>query len=171
MGVFDVRIIKGAGPTLILGSEDRTTASATTTKKPGDVVKRAGTGGNFATIALDGDAEIATDILFGVVRKESDETSTVDGNVEVRMLSTDSIIRAKASTAANVDTAAEFVDLRYDTVAFDRSAATENGVLTIDEDEGDDPNVHSLMMMSCDTVKGLIDAAVNVMATWRGNYV
>jgi hypothetical protein len=167
----DVRILKGAGPTLTLGAEDRTASSLAETIKAGDVVKRAGTGGNFAVLALDGDAEIATDILFGVVRKESSETATVDGEIEVRMFGADTIIRAKATTYANIDTAAEFVALRYDTVCFDRSAATSAGALTIDEDEGDDPNVHSLMMMACDTVKGTIDAAVNIMATWRGNYV
>lgn len=166
-----MKFLKGAGPTLTLGAEDQTVSGLTTTIKPGDVVKRAGTGGNFAVIALDGDAEIATDILFGVVRKESTDTTTADGDIEVRAFLPGSIIRAKATTAANVDTAAEFVALRYDTVCFDRSAATSAGLLTIDEDEGDDPNVHSLMMLECDTVKGTIDAAVNVMATMFGNYV
>jgi hypothetical protein len=80
-----------------------------------------------------------------------------------------SIIRAKATTAANIDTAAEFLALALDCVAFDRTAANETGVLTIDEDEGDDPNVHALMMLTADYVKGTIDAAVNIGGTMFGS--
>jgi hypothetical protein len=71
MAVADVKFVKCAGPTMVFNSEDWTAGAGTVTKQPGDVVKRGDTGGNFATIVLDGDIEVGTDIGLGIVRKAS----------------------------------------------------------------------------------------------------
>jgi hypothetical protein len=52
-----------------------------------------------------------------------------------------------------MDTAAELLGLRGDTVCFDLTSTT----ITVDEDEGDDPNVHGLKIVGGDTAKGTLD--------------
>lgn len=163
----DVWIIKYPGGNLLYNAEDRTTSSVTATIKAGEPVKRAGTGGNFVQPLADGDPEISTDIFAGVGAKESTETSTADGTVVVsQILGGVSILRAKATTVANIDTAAKLLALQGDYVCFDVTASTgTNGIFTIDENQGDDPNVRGLQILTGDIVLGTLDVLVHALAT------
>lgn len=143
-------------------AEDRNTSSVTATMKPGEPVKRGGTGTNFCTPLATGDPEIGTDIFIGIVAEESTETATADGSVDVDIVQLGTKLRGKATTAANMDTQSELDGLILDFVTFDVTALTgENGTFTIDEDEITDPNVHSLCIVGGDTVKGTLDVLVS----------
>lgn len=123
----------------------------------GDVVKRGGTGGNYAVHIQDGDPEAGTDITLGVIKVAPNNTATADGKGTVELVGPGSVISGKATTPANINTAAKLLAIKLDFVTFDRSADTAAGVLTIDEDEGDDPNVHGLMILDGDIEKGTLE--------------
>lgn len=134
----------------------------------GDGVKLAGTGTNFATIVLTGDPEQGTDMFMGVTKSAGSQTAAANGVVNVEIVGPGSIISGKATTPANMNTAAELLGLMGDFVAFDRSAATAAGILTIDEDEGTDPDVHGLMIIDGDIVKGILEVFTANATIWRG---
>jgi hypothetical protein len=160
--INDYKLVKGSvGPTILCNAEDRTTSTLTVTMKPGELVKKGGTGGNFVIPLLDGDPELGTDEVVGLVRKESTETSSADATVEVILLVPGMQIRGKVTTAANMNTAAELLAIMGDNVAGDVSSLAQ----TVDEDEGDDPNVHGFKIIAGDIVKGTIDFIVHAMCT------
>jgi hypothetical protein len=123
----------------------------------GDVVKRGGTGANFAVHIQDGDPEQGTDIMLGVIKVAPQHTATANATGVVEIVGPGSIISGYANTAANIDTAAKLAAITLDFVAFDRSADTAAGILTIDENEGDDPNVHGLLILDGDIEKGTLE--------------
>lgn len=152
MAKNDIKIINQsdglAGKILSFNVEDRTTSGASATIKPGEPVKRGGTGNNFVTLLATGEPVI-TAPMVGVAVSESTETSSADGSVQVFVPTPGvAVMRADATTAANLaDT------ILYDTVTFDLNA----GVFTVDEDEGDDPNVHGLQILSYDADADTVD--------------
>lgn len=146
----DLKILKSAYGVEIFDVEDRTTTSVGVSIKPGEPVKRIlNTSTHSAQPLLTGDAEEAVDIFLGIAKKESTETASVDGKVEVELVGPGTVIKGRATTAANIATAALFLALQNDYVCFDVTPSTgTNGIFTIDEDEGDDPNVHTGVMLS-----------------------
>lgn len=137
----------GGARTQVWQVDDRTTTSATATIKPGEPVKLTGVGSPFAMLVADGDPEIGTDIFLGVAMTESTETSTVDGEVEVLMpVPGQTVFEIKATTVANIDTEAELNALIGDCVALDLAT----GTFTVDENEGDDDNVHGFRIIGGD---------------------
>jgi len=123
--------------------EDRTTSSLTVTIKPGEMVKQAADAANYVIPLLTGDPEAGTDIVCGIALTESTETSTVDGYVDVLMITPQTVLECKATTAANVDTQAEIDAFIGDCVAGDVTSLTQ----TIDEDEGNDNDVHGFLIV------------------------
>lgn len=170
MAKADLKIIKGAGPTVSFPVDDRTTSSQTTNLLPGEPIKQ---GTNFVIALATGDPEVGTDEMVGIVRKTSTETSTVDGAVEAYTLIPGiTTVRGKATTAANVDTQAKINALTGNWVALDLTGTGTNGataVFTIDEDEGDDPNVHGFKILRGNPVRGTLDCLVHVNATQSGS--
>lgn len=166
MAINDIKILKGKH-----GAERYRTESAAATIKPGDVVKRGGTGGNFATVVLNGDPEITCDILLGVTYTEGSETSTANGVIDVELIGHGTVLEGKAATTANINTDAKLLLLLNDYVAFDRSVEGLTGTLTIDEDEGDDPNVHGLNIVGGDIVAGTLRVIVHTNVTLYGSRV
>lgn len=161
MSINDIKVLKSHYGVEIFNVEDRTTSSQAATEKPGEPVKRGGTGGNFAALLADGDPEGGTDIMLGIVKKESTETTTVAGVVEVEIVGPGTMLEGKATSATNINTAAKLLAIQGDFVCFDVTAA----VYTIDEDEGDDPNVHGLFIVTGDITKGtlrVLVAAANI---------
>lgn len=134
----------------------------------GDAVKLAGTGANYATIILDGDPEQGTDIFLGVTKNDGSQTATANGVVDVEIVGPGSVLQGKMNTPANADTAAELLGIIGDYVTFDRSAATAAGILTIDENEGSDNDVHGLFILGGDIVKGTLDVFCAQANIWRG---
>lgn len=156
----------GGAQTRVWQVDDRTTSSASATIKAGEPVKRTAAGSPFVVALADGDPEVGTDVFVGIAMSESTETSTVDGEVEVlEPVPGKTVLEIKATTFANVDTQAEIDALVGDTVCFDLA----NGVYTIDENEGDDDNVHSLLIVGGDAVRGVLYAVVKSAITPAGS--
>jgi hypothetical protein len=171
--INDFKVIKRGYGVETFGAEDRTTSSVTVAMQPGEPVKRGGSNGNFVIPLATGDPENGTDIFVGIAHKESTETSTLDGEVTVELCGPGTTVEAKATTAANIDTAAKLLGVRGDYVAADVTGAGTNGptgVFTLDEDEGDDPNVHGFLILGGDIVKGRLTALVAISAFY-GNGV
>lgn len=152
MAINDIAIVKGHYGVEVFDIADRTTTSVTTVVQPGEPVKRAtNTSTNSALPLATGDAEEAVDIFLGIAKEESTETSTVVGKVNVELVGPGTVIEARPTTATNVDTAAKLLLVQGDFVCLDLTGAGTNGptgVFTIDEDEGDDPNVHTGIILS-----------------------
>jgi hypothetical protein len=144
--------------------EDRTTSSLTVTIKPGEMVKQASDGANYVVPILTGDPEIGTDIVMGIAATVSTETSSADGYVDVYMITPETLLEAKATTAANVDTQAEIDALMGDCVAADVTSLTQ----TIDENEGNDNNVHGLLIMGGNPDRSTLYVKVKSAALWQG---
>lgn len=165
MAVNDIKVVKNPGPTETFNVDDRTTSSQTTNLLPGEPVKLST---NYVIALATGDPEIATDEFVGIVRKQSTETSTADGTVEVITMNTDTRLRGQATTTTNIDTAAELLGIIGDFICMDVTGAGTNGptgVFTFDEDEGTDPNVHGFKVIDGNTVKGSLDVSVHANAS------
>lgn len=132
----------------------------------GDAMKVAGTGTNYADLVLDGDPEAGTDIFVGITTTDSTNTAAADGVVNIEIVGPGTIVEGKATTVANIDTATKLKAIIFDYVAFDRSAATAAGIITIDEDEGTDPNVHGLFIIDGDIVKGTLNVFCAAATIW-----
>lgn len=165
MAANDIRIFKHGYSVMRFDTE----ANVTVGIAPGDgILGGTGTGTNFASLVLTGDPEQATDMFLGVSKSASTHTTAANGVIDVELIGPGSILEGKASTAANMDTAAKLLGLRFDFVAFDRSAATAAGILTVDEDEGTDFDVHGLCILNGDIVKGTLLFTPTNATLWRG---
>lgn len=94
----------------------------------------------------------------------STETTSADGYVDVYMITPEHLLEAKATTAANVDTQAEIDALIGDCVAADVTSLTQ----TIDENEGNDNNVHGLIILGGNPRKSTLYVKVKSAALWEG---
>lgn len=164
MAANDIKVLKG-GYTV---QRFRTEANVTLGIEGGDAVKIGGTGTNYVGLVLDGDPEQATDIFVGITRNGATNTASADGVVDVEIVGPGTVLEGKATTASNVDTDAKLLALLNDFVAFDRSAATAAGVLTIDEDEGTDTDVHGLMILDGRITDGVLYVAPVLATMWQG---
>jgi hypothetical protein len=168
MAKADVTVVGGAAAMTVLPflTDDWTTSGQTETIKPGEPVQMDAE--NYVEIVATGGPVYTTGLLVGLAQNESTETSAADGSVDAAVVVPFvSLLRARATTPGNVDTAAKWAALRNDSVCFTNAS----NVITINEDEGDDPNVHGLVMVGCDTTKGLIDFYVKPLATLFGRSV
>lgn len=145
-----------------------TEANVTLGVAAGDAVKLAGTGANFAALVLDGEPTQGTDIMLGITKNASTNTAAANGTVDVEIVGPGTVIRGRANTPANMNTAALLLGIRGDYVNFDRSAATAAGVLTIDENEGTNNDTHALFILDGDIVKGTLDVFIAQATIWRG---
>lgn len=173
MSANDFQVLKYAGETRLYRAEDWSTGGETSVILPGEPLKQAGTGTNFATVLATGDPEIGTDEFIGVAHKEGTHTSTADGWVEVTtVIPGKTVLRAKATTSTNVNTAAKLNELLGDWVSGDlTSVSGTNGAFTIDSNEGTDPNVHAFKIIGGDITKYTCDFLVHAMASEGGpNY-
>lgn len=101
---------------------------------PGDPVKLASAGSPFVIKLATGEPIIGTTTqVIGIAATTSTNTSALAGTVKVYIPRPGVVYSCKATTFANVDTAAELNALVGDRVAFDLSTAT----FTVDENEGD----------------------------------
>lgn len=148
MAKYDVRVLNPEGCIVL---KENVASGSANSLHPGDVVKK---NGNYVVRIADGDPEIGTDEGIGIAISESTDTATADGTIRVLYpIPGKTIMRAKATTSTNLNTAAKLLGLRGDCVAFDLSSTT----ITVDEDEGDDPNVHGLKIVGGDIVAGTLD--------------
>jgi hypothetical protein len=151
MAKYDVSVIKGGGAPVFT---ENVASGAANSLHAGDAVKK---NGNYVIRIATGDPEIGTDEGIGICISESTDTAAADGTVNVLYpIPGVTILRAKATTAANLDTAAKLLGLQGDCVAFDLTSTT----ITVDEDEGDDPNVHGLKIIGGSVSKGTLDFVI-----------
>lgn len=146
---LDVTIVKGLRPT----ESYRVEAGAAGSITPGKPVKKGGTGGNYVVLLATGDPEIGTDEMVGIAASTSTDTASADGTVDVYPVDENTVMRCKVTTAANLDTDAELLAVTGDNVTFDLTSTT----FTVDENEGDDPNVHGLRIIGGDIDAGTVD--------------
>lgn len=165
MAANDIRIFKHGYSVM----RCRTEANVKLGIAPGDAVRGGvGTGTNYVDLMLDGDPEQGTDMFAGVTRSAATNTAAADGVVDVELIGPGTIIEGKANTASNMDTDTKLLGLLFDFVCFDRSAATAAGVLTIDENEGTDQDVHGLTILNGDIVRGTLLVTPTNSTLWRG---
>ena len=165
-----IEIIKrGYGVLPDIDVKDRTTSSMTAQMNPGEPVKRYTSTDQYALPVATGEPAHGTDIFLGITTKVSTETSTVDGVVDLELVGPGTQLRGFATTVGKVDTSAKLLAIRLDFVTFDLTSLTgTNGDFTIDEDEGDDSNVHALMIVGGDIDKGTLDVLTAISSVFNG---
>lgn len=145
-------------------TDDLTNSSASVTIKPGEPVKRST---NYALVCATGEPVQAGETLLGIADNEGTETSSADGVVMVQVAGPGTVMRGKPTTTTNMDTASELLAILLDYVTFDLTSTT----YTIDENEGDDPNTHGLLIVAGDTTKLTLDVTPHVNSTMFGSQV
>ncbi|HEB13735.1 MAG TPA: hypothetical protein ENI13_02010 [candidate division CPR3 bacterium] len=169
MSINDLKIIKNPGYARQYGSEDWDTAGAEKSQAfvIGEPVKMGGTGTNFVILLVSGDPLNGTDVEFvGITSGADSSTSSADGFVSVTLiLPMETVIRGKAQTASNVNTAAKILALRYDWVFFERASNAESAI-TVDEDQGDSGlGANGIQILTGDPVAGTLDIIVSGRST------
>ena len=168
MAKGDVTIVGGAAVSTVIPFkvDDRTTSTQTATIKPGDPVTLDNT--NFVEIVADDGPVVSTGLLVGIAHNESTETSSAEGFVDVEIVVPFiTKLRAKATTVANIDTVAKLLAYKFNSVNFDNAS----NVITIDENDADDPNEHGLVIVDGDIAKGTLDVYVKPLACVFGRNV
>ncbi len=166
MAVNDVKIRKwGNGAVEQWQVQDRTSSGASATIKAGEPVKMAADGSPYVILLASGDPEVGTDIFVGIAMGESTETATADGVVEVFMPGSTSELACAATTSTNFDAQSEIDALVGDCVAFDLTT----GTFTVDENEGNDDNVHGLRIVGGDPDKAEVWFRVKSGVTSAGS--
>ena len=164
--------------TIKMRVEDRTTSTHDFTIKPGEVVEKGASGavaasGNFAVLALGASPVDGTNLLIGICKEESDETTALDGHGVFYLMEYGVRLRGKATTPGNIDTQAKFDALVLDNVTFDgiadKGASPVTTPYTINENEGDDPNVHGLQIINGDIEGGTLEVRVVAGTCLFGN--
>jgi len=168
MNKNDVKIVQHPGPVREYDTEDLTNSDESTVLYVGEPVKRTDGTADYLERLETGDPEIATDLFVGIVVKEGTETATANGKVLVNcLIPSQTVLRAKAVTATNINTAAKLLAFMHNSVTFTLTST----VFAIDEDETDDPNVHGLRIIDGDIVKGTLDVLVHSMVCESGAYI
>ena len=144
--------------------QDRTSSSSTQILA-GEPVKQAADGSPYVIKLATGDPEIGTDLFIGIAVNDSTETASADGVVQVAVVVPGvTLLEAKATTPANIDTQAKINALIGDCVCYDLTSTT----FTIDENEGNDNNVHGLIIQGGDPAAGTLTHVVKTQATMQG---
>lgn len=129
----DISVVGGSSvsPIYEFPVDDRTTSTQTETIKPGNPVQLDNE--NYVEIIADGGPVYTTGLLVGIAQDQSTETSSAEGVVNVQVaVPFVTILRGKATTTANADSASDLLAIRNDSVCFDNTS----NVITIDENEG-----------------------------------
>lgn len=159
---LDVQIVGGG---TVKTKEFRVEAGAVGSITPGKPVKVGGTGANYVVLLAAGDPEVGTDRMIGIATSTSTDTAAADGTVQVELVEPGvHVMRAKVTTPANMDTDAELLAILNDSVTFDLTSTT----FTVNENEGDDPNVHGLMIIDGDVTNGTVDFILKEGASYGG---
>jgi hypothetical protein len=164
MAKNDVTIVSRGGydnvPVKTFLVDDRTTTSDTQIYAGEPVMIYGGEDGNYATHVSNGKPAIGTDIVIGIAKSDSTETSTAEGTVDVYMPLPGVVYRAKATTSTNLADG-----ILLDCVTFDYS----DGNYTVDENEGSDEDVHGLRILDYDSTNGTVDFVINPRCTILGD--
>ena len=153
----DISIIKGAGPAVKWQTEANSTAILA-----GEPVKLKSAGSPYGIICADADLTIGTDTVFlGIAATDSTHTASVDGFVNVYMVTPTTVLRAKAKTSSTVDTQAEIDALCGDRVVLDATSS----VWTIDAAAGDN-SANAFYILGGDPIKGTLDVSCRLDSSY-----
>lgn len=129
----DVKIHDTGGFNVVPSRVYQTEAGATAILA-GEPVKLKSAGSPYVIPLADNEPVIGTTTqVIGIAAGDSTHTASADGTVAVYRAVTGVVYKAKATTAANVDTASELNALVGDRVLFDLISST----YTVDENAGD----------------------------------
>jgi len=177
MAKGDISVVGGASvtPVLQFNVDDLDTSTLVSNIKPGEPCKRST---DFATLLLTGEPTYTTTVatFIGIATSEGTATDTADGTVDIAtVVPYITRLRAKATTPANIDTAAKLLAFNFNAVSFDGISALTGSTVTtpytIDEDQTDDPNDTGLVILDGDISKGTLDVFVKPLSTLFGNSV
>ena len=180
MAKADLEIVGGAAstPVLTFEAEDRDTSTQIATMKAGEPVKRRATDLDAVELIITGEPTYSTTAssFIGIVQKESTETATADGTVDVAVVVPFiTKLRGKMTTPGNADTASELRAFQMNAVKFDGISAitgnTSTTKYTIDENDTDDQNDAGLVIVGGDPDRGELDVYVKPLATLFGRSV
>ena len=164
MAKNDVRIVDAGGANVTPVRTFKTEAAGTAIAV-GEPVKIGGTGNNYVIPLATADPEIGTDRMVGIAASASTQTASADGTVDVYIpIPGVTVMRAKAHTGTNVDTDAEILALLNDSVTFDLTST----VYTVNENEGDDIDVHGLLIVGGDATEKTLDFVLKSGASING---
>ena len=159
----DIKVLRLGGETRTYRSANRNISGSSYTVKPGEPLKDSLT---YAHLLATGDPEAGTDIFIGICARESTESATVVGDVDIQTIVGGTVLRGTATTTGNVDTLAEIRAYLLNYVGFDlTSSSGTNGIFTIDENETDDPNKLGLRIIDGDPAKYTLDVLVSLLVT------
>lgn len=150
MATNDIKIRSGGGTALTFKVDDRNTSGFGLTIKAGEPAVACG---NYASRVGTGEPQIAqlNGKLIGVASKESTETATADGTVDiVTVIAGQTVLEGAATTKGNVDTASELLALLNNYILFDATTepnSTTAATITIDENDTSDPNLNGLILI------------------------
>ena len=165
MAKNDVKIVKHPGPVRQYDTEDLTNSDESTVLYPGEPVKRTDSTADYVERLETGDPEQGADEFIGIVAKESTETSSADGKVNVyTLIPALTVLRAKAQTTTNINTAAKLLAYMHNWIVFDLTSTT----FTLDENAGDDPNKSGLKIIGGDITRYTLDVLVNAQVCEAG---
>ena len=163
MAKLDVKIHESAGATTRVF---QVAAGAVGTILAGEPVKYTSDGSPYVIKLATGDPETGTDLFVGIAATNSTDKVAVDGEVEVLMpVPGRTLLKCAPTTASNANTQAEINALVGDAVAFDLT----DGVFTIDEDEGNDDNVHGLIIEGGSATEGVLYFSVKSSVMKQGS--
>jgi hypothetical protein len=140
------------------------TAASATAIEAGEPVKLSAAGAVDVILLETLDLTIGTDTAFiGITATDSTHTAGAVGLVDVYMPLPGVVYEMAATTAANVDTAAEILALQNDRVVM----TLAGGVFTLDENAGDGAN-NAFMIVGGDPIRSTLEFIIRMDATHLG---
>ncbi len=137
-----------------------TEANATAIKL-GEPCKLKSAGSGYIIPLADAEPVIGTTTaVVGIAAGDSNHTASADGTIEVYIPSDGMIYRAKAKTAADIDSAAKLLGKTNDRVLFDLTSS----VYTIDTAAADDA-ANGVVIVGGVVASGLVDFVIRESAT------
>lgn len=172
MSARDITVVKSPGDIRTYQTDDRNTSGSANALEPGEPIQVLAVGSPYAITLYDGGPIRGSDEFLGIVAKTSTETATANGLVDyISIIPGETILRGKATTTSNINTAAKILAYQGNWIGFDNTAE----VFTIDEDETDDPNKLALKVITGDSIAFSLDVLVNAAnveaGIWTGQTV
>lgn len=158
MALGDITVWGPGGENLPPSYRYRTEAGSTAINA-GEPVVIGGTGSNYVAVLADG-TPTTTNLMTGVATSTSTHTASANGVVDVCLALPGVVFKAKAKSAATIDTDAELLAVLNDRVVLDLTA----GSYTVDVAAGD-AATNGIRILGGDIVTGDVFFTVMVEST------
>lgn len=155
MAKGDIQIVDVGGRANLTTITCNTEANATAIKAGEPVIYKTA-GSKYVIPMADATPVIGTTVaMVGIAASDSTHTASADGTVEVYLIDSQTVLRAKAKSSAAADTAAEIIALKGKRTVFDLTSST----YTIDTAAAD-AAASGLIIVGGDHVTKTIDFVV-----------